>query len=244
MILWRLLRVSAHLAVGLWTCAAVFPRTDHAGREIRIQRWSIKLLTICGVRVEIRQAGSAQPPQHALIVANHVSWLDIFVINAVAPCRFVAKADIRDWPLIGWLCDRAGTVFIARGRRSALREIHQGLAASIRAGERIAFFPEGTTVGQGALLPFHANLFEAALDTVPVRPYALRYLDDAGQLHGAVDFVGDMSFAQSIIAILKAGRITAELVLLPVIDSSNTDRRQLAQAARSAIAAALGHSGN
>jgi 1-acyl-sn-glycerol-3-phosphate acyltransferase len=77
-----------------------------------------------------------------------------------------------------------------------------------------------------------------------VRPYALRYLDDAGQLHGAVDFVGDMSFAQSIIAILKAGRITAELVLLPVIDSSNTDRRQLAQAARSAIAAALGHSGN
>ncbi len=244
MILLRLLRVSVHLASGLWTCATVFPRTDSAGRNIRIQRWSIKLLTICGVQLQLRQhdpAPQAALAQHGLIVANHVSWLDIFVINAVGPCPFVAKSDIRDWPLIGWLCHQAGTVFIARGRPRDLRAIHQGLAASIRAGERIAFFPEGTTVGQGTLLPFHANLFEAALDAVPVRPYALRYLDERGELHGAVDFIGDMSFVESMIAILKAGRITAELVCLPPIDSSNTDRRQLAQAARGAIAAALGH---
>ena len=241
MILLRLLRVFLHLFSGLWTCATIFPRTDHAGRNVRIQRWSIKLLTICGVEVEISHADPAQPPQHALIVANHVSWLDVFVINAVEPCRFVAKSDIRNWPLIGWLCDKAGTVFIARGKQRDVRRIYQGLVTSIRDGERIAFFPEGTTVGQGTLLPFHANLFEAAIDAVPVRPYALRYLDQDGQLHGAVDFVGDMSFAQSMITILKAGRITAQLVSLPLIDSSNTDRRELAQAARNAIAAALGH---
>lgn len=241
MILFRLLRVFLHLFCGLWICATVFPRTDRAGRNLRIQRWSSQLLALCGVRLEIRHAASAAPAQHALIVANHVSWLDVFVINAVEPCRFVAKSDIRGWPLIGWLCEQAGTVFIARGRQRDVRRIYQGLVDSIRAGERIAFFPEGTTVSQGGLLPFHANLFEAAIDAVPVQPYALRYLNDDGELHRAVDFVGDMSFAQSMIAILKAGRITAELVSLAPIDSRNTDRRALAQAAREAIAVSLGH---
>lgn len=240
MILFKLFRVSLHLFSGMWICATVFPLTDNAGRELRIQRWSIKLLTICGVRLDLQRTDAAPLP-HALIVANHVSWLDIFVINAVEPCRFVAKSDIRDWPLIGWLCGQAGTVFIARGKRRDVRRTHQNLAASIRAGQRIAFFPEGTTVAQGTLLPFHANLFEAALGAVPVRPYALRYLDDAGELHGAVDFIGDMTFAQSIVAILKAGRITAELVSLPAIDSNGVDRRELARAARASIAAALGH---
>lgn len=242
MILFKLFRVSLHLFIGLWICATVFPLTDNAGREMRIQRWSIKLLRICGVRLTLeRHADSAQPLQPALIVANHVSWLDIFVINAVEPCHFVAKSDIRDWPLIGWLCGQAGTVFIARGKRSEVRRTQQHLVACLRAGQRIAFFPEGTTVGQGALLPFHANLFEAALGVVPVRPYALRYLDDAGELHGAVDFIGDMTFAQSIFVILKAGQITAELMRLPVIDSAGVDRRELARAARDSIAAALGH---
>lgn len=240
MIVFQLLRVFLHLFSGLWTCAVVFPCTDRAGRDLRIQRWSLQLLKICSVRLEIRYADSAIPPPHALIVANHISWLDVFVINALGPCRFVAKSDIRDWPLIGWLCTQAGTVFIARGRQRDVRRIYQGLVDSIRAGERIAFFPEGTTARQGELLPFHANLFEAAIDAVPVQPYALRYLDDDGQLQPAVDFVGDMTFAQSMIAILKAGRITAELVSLVPIDSSNTDRRALAQAAREAIAASLG----
>jgi 1-acyl-sn-glycerol-3-phosphate acyltransferase len=241
MILLRLSRIALHLFSGLWTCALVFPRTDHAGREVRIQRWSIKLLAICGVRLEIRHADPAQAPQHALIVANHVSWLDMFVINAVEPCRFVAKSDIRDWPLIGWLCNQAGTIFIARGKQRDVRRIYQGLITSLRNGERIAFFPEGTTVAQGALLPFHSNLFEAAIDVAPVRPYALCYLDDEGRPHGATDFIGDMTFAQSILAILQAGRITAVLISLPLIESGNTDRRQLAHAARNAIAAALGH---
>jgi 1-acyl-sn-glycerol-3-phosphate acyltransferase len=105
----------------------------------------------------------------------------------------------------------------------------------------VAFFPEGTTVGQGALLPFHSNLFEAAISAkVPIQPYALRYVDAKGQLHPAADFIGDMTFAESVIAILKAGKITAELILLPAIDTAGAHRRELAAAARHAIAAALG----
>lgn len=242
MIAYQYLRVSAHLLVGLWTCAVIFPRTDAAGRARRIKHWSGQLLSICGVQLEVQRPADGQHLPHAMVVANHVSWLDIFVINAHQPCRFVAKSDVRDWPLIGWLSSKAGTVFLARGNRRDVRRIYAGLVAAVHAGERVAFFPEGTTTEQGKLLPFHANLFEAAIEAaVPLQPYALRYLDANGAPHPAVAFIGDMSFAQSISTILKARQIRAELVRLPVIETTGTHRRELAQASRSAVARALGH---
>lgn len=241
MIAFHLLRVVLHLFIGLATCAFVFPLIDAAGRQRCIKRWSIKLLALCGVQVEIKT--NAPPAPRALIVANHVSWLDIFVINSLHPCRFVAKSDIRDWLLIGWLCHKTGTVFISRGKLRDVRKIFQGLVASLHAGEHVAFFPEGTTAAQGTLLPFHANLFEAAIDAkVPVQPYAVRYVDARGQLHVAADFIGDMTFVQSMVTILKAGKMTAQLTLLPVIETSReSHRRELADAARGSIAAALGY---
>jgi 1-acyl-sn-glycerol-3-phosphate acyltransferase len=243
MIVFRLVRILLHLITALWTCAAVFPFTDGAGRAWRIRHWSGQLLTICRVQVEIDGAASLQQGLHALLVSNHVSWLDIFVINSIYPCRFVAKSDIRDWPLIGWLCERAGSVFIARGRLRDVRRIFQDLVVSLQRGEHIAFFPEGTTAAQGGLLPFHANLFEAAIDAqVPVLPCALRYVDTQGCLHPTVDFIGDMSFAESMIAILRGGRIIARLAVLPMIASAGAHRRELAEQARTAIGGALGTS--
>src|SRR5438445_6747988 len=113
MMLVHYLRVCLHLLVGLATCAAVFPWIDAAGRERRIQRWSQQLLGICGVRVALTHAPSARPAARALIVANHISWLDIFVINSIDPCRFVAETDIRGSPLLGWLCGKTVTIFLA-----------------------------------------------------------------------------------------------------------------------------------
>jgi 1-acyl-sn-glycerol-3-phosphate acyltransferase len=233
----HLLRVMLHLLQGLATCALVFPLAGPAMRERRIRNWSRKLLAICGVRLVVKGAISDSP---ALIVSNHVSWLDIFAVNTCKPCRFVAKSDIRDWPLLGWLCERAGTIFIARGRQRDVRRIFQGLVQSIHAGERVAFFPEGTTALQGTVLPFHANLFEAAIDAgVPVQPYALRYLDRNGQPHPAVEYVGDTTFVQSMRMILRRRDITAELLVLPAISSAGAHRRDLALAAHDAIAGAL-----
>jgi 1-acyl-sn-glycerol-3-phosphate acyltransferase len=238
---YRLLRICWHLLMGLWICALVFPLLAAEGRRERIKHWSIQLLAICGVGVKIQFDSGTRPAPKALIVANHVSWLDIFVINSLHSCRFVAKSDIRDWPLLGWLCAKAGTVFIARGRMRDVRRIFEGLVTSIQAGERVAFFPEGTTAPQGSLLPFHANLFEAAIDAqVPVQPYALRYLDAQGKLHAAADFIGDMSFVQSLFTILRARHMTAQLILLPPIETGGAHRRELADASRRAIAAALG----
>jgi 1-acyl-sn-glycerol-3-phosphate acyltransferase len=237
---WRLARLILHLLQGLGTCALVFPWAGAPLRERLVRRWSARLLRICRVEVGGQQDGHA-PLQHALIVSNHISWLDIFVINALHPCRFVAKAEIRAWPVLGWLVAQAGTVFIARGSRRDLRHIFKGLVDALAQRQRVAFFPEGTTSSQGSLLPFHANLFEAAIDAgAPVQPYALSYLDAAGGWHAAVDYTGDTTFVDSIFRILGGEPVHARLQCLAPIDAVGAHRRQLAKAAHDAIGAALG----
>lgn len=236
----HLLRLILHLFAGMATCAFIFPRLDEAGRRQRIKNWSAKLLSICGVRVTLRQAQGAGSAHHALIVANHLSWLDIFVINSIEPCRFVAKSEIRGWPLVGWLCDKAGTIFIARGKQRDVRRIYEGLVHRLQDGERVAFFPEGRAIIQGQVADFHTNLFEAAIvANVPVQPYALRYLDSEGQLNHAVDFGEPISLGQSVLSILASRDLHAELTLLPVIYGEGAHRRELALAARSRIAQEL-----
>lgn len=234
----RLARILLHLLEGLATCAIVFPWVGTGRRNARIQNWSRRLLAICNVTVAAPSGAPAL--HHALIVANHVSWLDIFVINSIHPCRFVAKSEIREWPVLGWLVEQAGTVFIARGSRRDLRHVFKGIVAALQMGARVALFPEGTTAPQGTVLSFHANLFEAAVDAkVQVQPYALRYLDAQGALHPAVDFIGDMTFARSVTTILASGAIRAELVCLPPIDAAGAHRRELAEQAHDAIRDAL-----
>ena len=236
---YRLTRVFFHLFSGLAICALVFPWASLRRRNIWIRRWSRRLLAICGVSVEQQRGAQALP--HAMVVANHVSWLDIFVINALHPCRFVAKSEIREWPILGWLAARGGTVFIARGNRRDLRHIFKSLVLSLEQGERVAFFPEGTTATQGSLLPFHANLFEAAVDArVMVQPYALRYVDQAGSLHHTVDFIGEMTFAESMVAILSGPPVRAQLTCLAETSADGAHRRELAAATHAAVAAALG----
>lgn len=235
----RLARVVAHVLLGMAICAVVFPWISTESRNGHIRRWSRRLLAMCNVTVE--QAEGAPVLDHAMVVANHVSWLDIFVIDALQPCRFVAKAEIRAWPMLGWLAHQAGTVFISRGNRRDLRHIFKGLVHSLQAGERVAFFPEGTTSAQGTLLPFHANLFEAAIDAaVPVQPFALSYVDGAGKPHASVDFIGDMTFAQSLLAILNGAPVRARLVSLPALSTTGAHRRDVAEAAQLAVAGALG----
>ena len=236
----RLARLVLHLLQGLATCALVFPWAGAALRERLVRRWSARLLRICRVEVA-RDADTGHAPlQHALIVSNHISWLDIFVINALHPCRFVAKAEIRAWPVLGWLVAQAGTVFIARGNRRDLRHIFKGLVDALAQRQRVAFFPEGTTAAQGSLLPFHANLFEAAIDAgVPVQPYALSYVDGKGGWHPAVDYTGAITFVQSFLAILSGPPLRARLACLAPIDAAGTQRRELAQAAHDAVKAAL-----
>ena len=236
----RVIRLVLHLLTGMAICALLFPWIDRDAREVHVRRWSRHLLAICNVHVQIT-AGSAAPKARALVVANHVSWLDIFVLNALYPCRFVAKAEIRSWPLAGWLVEQAGTVFIARGNRRDLRRAFEGLVQALKAGERVAFFPEGTTAPQGTLLPFHANLFEAAVDAkCRVQPYAISYVDDQKKPHPGVEFIGETTFVQSVLTILGGRPIRARVTILRSIKGEGAHRRKLAEASETAIRKALG----
>ena len=238
---YRLLRLLLHFLSALLASATIFPLFSADQRQRYIQRWSASLLAICGVTVRVSKRHEIAP--NALIVANHLSWLDIYLINSVSPSRFIAKASVRNWPLIGWLSEKAGTVFIARGSSRDLRKIFQNLVVHLKTGERFSFFPEGTTAAQGQLLPFHANLFEAAIEAgTPVQPYALRYLNAVGGLHAAIDFSGDTRFLESVFAVLKARHINAELIILPPLETAGAHRRSLALAARQAVALALNQS--
>lgn len=238
--IFRLVRVLLHVFKGMAICATVFPWIGWDKRNVHILRWSTRLLGLCNVTVSLAP-GSAPVLERSMVVANHVSWLDIFVVHSLYPSHFVAKAEIRAWPLAGWLAEKAGTVFIARGNRRDLRHIFKGLVTSLEQGERVAFFPEGTTAAQGSLLPFHANLFEAAIDAkVPVQPFALTYQEASGGLHPSVDFIGETSFAESIILILNGPPVQARLAILPPLPTEGAHRRELAEASHKAVAAALG----
>ncbi|MGZ5199300.1 MAG: lysophospholipid acyltransferase family protein [Telluria sp.] len=234
----RLVRVLLHLLRGLAICTLVFPWIARERRLARVARWSSQLLDILHVAVEV--APGCPPVAGGLWVANHVSWVDIFVINAVFPSRFVAKSDVRQWPLIGALTARAGTIFVERSKRRGLRQTVATLAAALAAGERIVVFPEGTSAAQGALLPFRANLFEAALQAnVAVQPVAISYFNAEGKLHDAVEYIGSTSFAESMVSILSGKPIRALLHTLPALSPCAADRRALAQHAHQAIGSSL-----
>lgn len=242
MSLWRLLPLSLHVLLGLAICTLRFPFIDSVRRGRHVRWWSRRMLRLCAIHLHLPPHAVYEPA--AVVVANHVSWLDILVLNAQHPCQFVAKLEIRGWPFLGWLSHKAGTVFIARGKRSDVRRVFEGLVKTLQGGERVAFFPEGKIGSQGGVLPFHANLFEAAIDAkVPVQPYGLRYLRLDGSLHPATEFSGDIGFTTSLFAILRAEPIHAELIAAPLIDSTGMLRRDLAKCAQQAVAHTLGLDG-
>ena len=140
---WRLGRAVLHALAGLGIILFVFPRRSELQRNAHVQAWALKMLALLGIRLELH----GQPPAcgPVLLVANHISWLDILVMHAARHCRFVAKAEVRHWPLIGRLATGGGTLYIEReSRRDAMRVVHH-MAESLKRGEIVAVFPEGTT---------------------------------------------------------------------------------------------------
>ena len=168
---WRLLRLVGHIAQGLWVVALRFPTLSPDQQHARVQVWSQQLLALAGVHLRV----VGQPPLTGpvMLVANHISWLDIPVMHAARHCRFVSKSDVKGWPLIGTLATAAGTLYIERSsRRDALRMV-RSMQEALERGEVLAVFPEGTTGDGRAMLPFHANLIQAAVAAQsPVQPVA------------------------------------------------------------------------
>ena len=231
----RIARLLAHLLHGMAVMALRFPTLDEAGRQARIGWWSRGVLRALGVGL---RASGVPRPGATLLLANHVSWLDIAAIHAVVPqARFVSKADVLAWPLLGWLIRGAGTLFIARERkRDALRVVH-AVAEALRSGQTVAVFPEGTT-GPGAVpLPFHANLLQAAIATsTPVQLVVLRFADARQRFSPAAAYVGDTSLLQSLWWLANARGLVVHLDLLAPQGTAHADRRALAEHLRQQVA--------
>jgi 1-acyl-sn-glycerol-3-phosphate acyltransferase len=242
--------VVLHILLALLIVALLFPFWSVARRQRLIRWWSRHVLGIFGIRVRVtgpmrdgeiidrvlRPGGIG-----AMLVMNHISWLDVYVVHTLRPARFVAKAEISRWPLLGYLTDRTGAIFIERGKRHAVREVNHRAAAMMRDGDLMGMFPEGTTSDGFRLLPFHANLIQPAIDAgAPIVVAGLRYREVDGRATTATSYVGDTTLLQSILRIARHGPLVAELHLIEAIDGSHTTRHDVARTARVLIAEALG----
>ncbi len=171
----KFVRVIAWVLRGYWRVCTVFPTLSDAQQARAVEVWARGMLAIMGIEVRVK-GHPAQGP--VLMAANHISWLDILVMHAACHCRFVAKSEIRNWPLVGVLTTGGGSLYIERGsNRDAMRVVHQ-MAEALQQGQVLAVFPEGGTGDGVTLLPFHANLLQAAISAnAPIQPIALQFID-------------------------------------------------------------------
>jgi len=239
-VLWRGARVLLHILAGaaLVALSSVLPRAlgRRPGWMPALTRWWYRRLgRLLGMQVAVQ--GALEPG--VLLVANHVSWLDIPVLGAQGDIAFLAKAEIRAWPLIGWMAAVLGTLFIQRGANQA-RDIADQIAARARAGQVVVIFPEGTTSDGSQLLPFHPRLFAAAqVSGARLQPVALRY-GEAGRLDPVAPFIGDDQPLPHLLRVLRHPGIRVQVDFLPPLVSLGLDRKAMAKTCRRGIGEALG----
>jgi 1-acyl-sn-glycerol-3-phosphate acyltransferase len=226
-----------HALAGLCTIWFRFPRMSVAQREAAVQRWAARMLQVLGIDLIVKGTPCATGPM--LLVCNHISWLDILVIHAARYCRFVSKSDVKHWPLVGTLATGAGTLYIERAsRRDTMRVVHH-MAASLKAGEVVAIFPEGTSTDGLGLLPFHANLIQAAISAhAPVQPMALSFVDAAtGAYSPAPNYIGEDTLLESLWRTLSAPRLAAVVNFGEPQTADGRDRRAWAADLRKEVGA-------
>jgi 1-acyl-sn-glycerol-3-phosphate acyltransferase len=246
-LLWRSAALILLLFAGLLIIFSFYRFLSKARQSRTKKAWSRLLVGACGLRICVQSDPLVDWDQPTLIVLNHVSWLDIFVVNAVLPATFVAKSEIRNWPLVGWLVSGTRTIFVERGSRHAVRHTNREILRRLAQDEPVAFFPEGTTTDGTTLLPFHASLFAVALPdgdhlkrSVSVVPALLRYTRQ-GKPSEIPAYTGDQTLVNSVLKILACKGLEVNLHWLDPLPSAEpgTTRHDLAQQAEQAIRKSL-----
>jgi 1-acyl-sn-glycerol-3-phosphate acyltransferase len=232
---YRVLAIVLHILFGMGVLVFFQVREPIAParwqRQARItQWWHRRVCRIFGLRVQVQ---GTPVPGAALLAANHISWIDIMVIGAARPANFVAKREVANWPVVGWLVARSGTVFIQRGGDAS--EVAEQMTRRIQQGQTLVIFPEGTTSDGTSLRPFHPRLYQAAIRAeCPVQPVALRYIEPAGQ-PPRLPFIGDETFAAHLWRLSAQRNTVVELSFLAPVPSAGQPRRALADATRAQI---------
>ncbi len=238
----KYLRLIAAFAKALAILWFQFPRASREQKLAHIQAWSTHVLEAIGVRLSVAPS-SAQIGSNniQLWVANHVSWLDVLVIQALQPCVFVAKSEVRHWPLVGHMAQACGVVFVDRSSSSSARKMVDDVASALHHGYCVAGFPEGTSSEGHDVSLFHANLFEAAIDRgVEVVPLALRYTDArTGLLCMQAAFVGDLGFMQSLHQVIRTSHLTVGVKIGSTLSPQGHSRRTLAHLSHRSVSSQL-----
>lgn len=235
----RYARVVAQLTRAAVKIAGPFDRWPADRKRDEIRFWAEGTLGIFGFDVMVRGVPHGEPGP-TLFVANHTSWLDVYALLSQVDVVFVAKSDVRRWPIVGWLAARTGTVFIDRRRTPTLKAHIETMTARLLSGCSVAVFPEGTTTDGTCLLTFNSASFEAAVKaSATVQPVAIRYVRHNRTRVEEAAFTGETTLLQSFHRLIDCRDCVAEITFLSPISPADANRRDLAQRAERAIRAHL-----
>ncbi len=237
---WRLLRLAAHFLAGALITALLvgFRGLGLEKPDVPpiIQWWQGRVVRLLGLRLRV----SGKPlPGPALLVANHISWLDIPALGSLQHMAFLSKAEVRAWPLMGWMAEFGGTLFIERGNhQSAI--IRESIQRRLDEGETVVFFPEGTTTDGSEVCRFHPRLFAAVQrNGSSLQPVSLRYRPAPGR-ESVAPFIGDDELLPHLMRVLREPWIEVEICFLKALEPGEMDRKSLAEISRSSIRESLG----
>jgi 1-acyl-sn-glycerol-3-phosphate acyltransferase len=234
----RMIRLLFQIASGLLQ-SIVYPYFPLNVQRRMMQKWAAGLLAIFNIRLHCHGSLPAAEVPRVLFAANHVSWLDVCVLMAACPTRFVAKAEISKWPVLGLLSRNAGTLFIERAKRSDTLRINQQISEVLGKGERITVFPEGTTTNGMQLNHFHASLLQSAVTVdALLYPVAISYRNSAGDICQEAAYI-EPSLILSLQRILSQTSIDVNLTFNLPIQCGMKNRRELARLSEQAIADTL-----
>lgn len=233
----RICRVAIHILYGLSVSATVLSYLEHQKKHLIIKLWSEKLLHILNVKLTVEGSPPSQRLSNTMFVSNHISWLDIYALNSVHPVRFIAKSEVARWPILGWLAKQANTIFIERARKKDAQRITIEATESLKNGDCLCYFPEGTTTNGTELLPFKSSLIQAAINTHgDVWPLAIYYPNQDGSPNTRMAFAGETTFIESIWQIISLQESEVKLYFLQRIQSRGYERRELTQCIKMLIA--------
>ena len=227
----KLFRLALQFARGTCVVALRFPRLGPTQKQQAIQRWAQQVLAVLEIEVQT----NTLPPQDfaGLVVSNHLSWLDVLVLQSLMPAAFVAKNEVRRWPLVGYMAAACATIFVDRASARSAHAMVDRSAAAMAQGQAIVVFPEGTSSDGTGLGRFHPNIFESAIRAkAPVQLLTLKYLDrSTGAVDTAAHFTGDMTLLESLQRVMASSRIRAQVHIGECLSAQGHSRKTLAQQA-------------
>ncbi len=239
-ILFRIAAVLLHIAVGVFLLATIWVFCEQITRDKLTRWWCSGLLWRFNIKVVTHGIPPIESAKNCMILANHVSWIDIHALNSVLPVRFIAKSDINTWPVCGYLARKSGTIFINRNSRKDTARIVDTTASSLSHGSNVAFFPEGTTTDGTTIAHFKSSIVQAAINAkATIHPVAIRYPKPDGSINPKLSYAGETTMAESMMQTLKTKYPVVELHFLPTIDHNSGDRQAITQQAYNVITKTL-----